>query len=109
MTKVDINTTAAIEVQDRRGRTIQIKRPNVLAQYHLVEMLGPAAENRVFLAMVTPILFLQAIDGVVQNFANRGELDAVIQRLDDDGLAALNAGIDKHFGAGETEVASAGK
>ncbi len=106
----EINTTAAaIDVKDRRGRTLQIKRPNVLAQYKLVELLGPTAESRVYLAMATPLLFLQSIDGEPQNFANKRELEAVIQRLDDDGLAALNAGIDEHFSIAEEEVATAGK
>ena len=111
MTQVtEITTTAAaVDVKDRRGRTLQIKRPNVLAQYKLVEMLGASAEGRVYLAMVTPLLFLQSIDGEVQNFANKREMEAVIQRLDDDGLAALNAGIEEHFGAADAEVSHAGK
>ena len=96
MAKVEIK--ADVTVTDARGRVLTLKRPNVLAQFQLIELLGQTAENRVFLLMAVPLLYLQAIDGDVQNFANRRELDAVIQRLDDDGLTAIQAAIAEHFG-----------
>lgn len=107
--KVTPVSTPEITVTDARGRVLALKKPNVLAQFHLVEMLGATAENRVLLAMVTPLLYLQSIDGEPANFANRREMDAVIQRLDEDGFRALNDGIAEHFSGSSDERAVAKK
>lgn len=107
--KVTPTQTAEVTVTDARGRVLALKRPNVLAQFGLVEMLGAAAENRVLLSMTTPMLYLQSIDGEAANFANRRELDAVIQRLDEDGFRALSDGIAEHFTATADERAVAKK
>ena len=96
MAKVEIK--ADVTVTDTRGRVLTLKRPNVLAQYQLVRMLGnEASQNQTYLGMVMPLLYLQAVDGEVQNFANQRELDGVIQLLDEDGLVALTQGIAENF------------
>jgi hypothetical protein len=47
--------------------------------------------------MVMPLLYLQSIDGEVVNFSNQRELDAAIQKLDEEGLEALAKGIQQNF------------
>jgi hypothetical protein len=101
---VDVHTKSDdVQVTDARGRVLTLRKPNVLAQYRLVDMLGQKAENRVYLAMVLPMLYLHAIDGDVANFANQRELEAIIQKLDEEGLESLNDGIGEHFRRGKPE------
>jgi hypothetical protein len=96
---VDVHTKSAdVQVTDARGRTLTLRKPNVLAQYQLVRMLGAdASSNQTYLSMVMPLLYLQSIDGEVVNFSNQRELDAAIQKLDEEGLEALAKGIQQNF------------
>lgn len=98
-------------VTDARGRILALKRPNVLAQYRLVDALGDSAANRVYLAMCVPVLYLSAIDEQpVSQPSTKREIEALIQRLDDDGLKALNDAIVEHFSTSDqAEVTSAKK
>lgn len=88
-------------VHDSTGRAITLKKPGVLAQFKMIEMLGPAAaSNGVFVNMVLPVTFVVAIDGdSVSRCSTRNELDALIQRLDEHGIQAVMEGVPKHFGA----------
>lgn len=94
------------------GKKLTIQQPNVLAQYRLVAALGELAENRVYLAMVTPLIYLAAIDddAVMQPRTLR-EIEGLITRLDDEGLRALTDAIAEHFGGagGQEEVDTARK
>lgn len=95
----EVKTASDITVTDARGRVLALKKPNVLAQYQLVRMLGAdASANQTYLGMVMPLLYLQSIDGEVASFANQRELDGIIHRLDEEGLMALSKGIAENFG-----------
>ncbi|MGC8703724.1 MAG: hypothetical protein ACP5RV_12465, partial [Thiomonas sp.] len=96
---VDVQAKPAdVEVTDALGRVLTLRRPNVLAQYQLVKMLGAdVASNQVYLSMVMPLLYLQKIDGEAANFANVREMEAMIQRLDEEKMEALNRGIQENF------------
>lgn len=69
--RVTINETASealvaaaaqeATVTDGTGRTIRLKKPGVLAQFRLVEALGESARNEVYLATVTPLIFVTAM------------------------------------------------
>lgn len=93
------------DVTDAKGRVLTLKRPGVLAQFRLVEALGESAKNETYLGMVTPLLFLSAIDGdKVPPPAKKAEIEALIQRLDEDGVSAVMSGVLVNFvqeGAGE--------
>lgn len=96
--------TAEVTVTDARGRVFTLKRPGVLAQYRLVDMLGESAKNEVYMGMVLPITYVSAIDGEsVFQFSTRRELDALIQQLDEDGIAAIMVGVQENFGATDPE------
>lgn len=87
-------------VTDERGRTFTLKKPGVLAQFDLIDALGETAKNQVFMGMVFPLLFVAAIDGaVVVKPGSRAELNALIERLDDDGIQAVMTGVTENFGA----------
>lgn len=86
-------------VTDARGRRLGLKKPGILAQYRLVEMLGTSAQNSTFMGMLLPITFVCEIDEDSVSFpASRRELDALIQRVDEDGLMAIQKGIEEEFG-----------
>lgn len=95
-------------VDGGKGRTITLVKPNVLAQYRLVKILGEAASNQAYVMMCMPLLFIKAIDGEMLPFPNsEAQIEALILRLDDDGLAAVMQGVQEHWGATEAgEVAN---
>lgn len=83
------------------GIKITIRKPSVLAQYDLIETLGgERSANATYVQMALPIIYVVAINGepVVQprKFA---EVRALLQRLGDEGIAAVAGGIALHFGA----------
>jgi hypothetical protein len=115
MTKVEINPTkpsddvvakaiAEHTVTDDKGRVITLRKPGVLAQFRLVEIMGDTAKNEVYMAMVMPLIFVCAIDGdpVFQPSSKR-EVEALIQRLDEEGCSAVMEGARTHFGASTIE------
>lgn len=95
----DANFTVEVEASD--GRKITLRKPGVLAQFKMIEMLGgAAAANQVFVNMVLPVTFVVAIDGdPVSRITTRTELDALIQRLDEAGIARVMEAVPEHFGA----------
>nr|WP_251010398.1 hypothetical protein [Variovorax paradoxus] len=100
-----VKTANAEHVVVGGGHSITLRKPGVLAQFKVVEMLGAnAAVNSVFMGMVFPILYVTAIDGEpVPRCTTRNELDALIQRLDEDGVAAVMNGVQEHFGNPDPE------
>ncbi len=87
-----------IIVTTQAGRRITLKRPNVLAQYKLVEALGDAAENRIYLGMCIPLIYVSAIDdNPVVLPVTKLEIEGLIGRLDEDGLEAVSKGIADNF------------
>lgn len=109
MAKCTVNTTpseqivkaasADVLVTDKRGRSFKLKKPGVLAQFRLVEALGDVAKNEVYMGMVLPLIFIVAIDDdpVVQP-TSKLQVEALIQRLDEDGIEAVMNGVQEHFG-----------
>jgi hypothetical protein len=87
-------------VTDAKNRVLSLKKPGPLAQFRLVEALGKLAENKTYLGMTLPILFLSAIDGdpVIPPGSKR-EIEALVQQLDEEGLEALMRGVEESFGA----------
>lgn len=113
MTNVTLNpseevvkaSAAEVTVTDSRGRSISLKKPNLLSQYRLVEILGEAGDYNAYRTMCLPLIYVSAIDGeAVFQPANKRELEALIQRLDEDGLIAINEGLQKHFQARTEEA-----
>jgi len=95
----DANFQVTVEAAD--GRKITLRKPGVLAQFKMIEMLGgAAAANQVFVNMVLPVTFVVAIDDdPVSRITTRAELDALIQRLDEAGVAKVMEAVPEHFGA----------
>jgi len=90
---------ADVTITDPRGRAITLKKPGVLAQFRLIEALGDTAKNEVYMGMVLPLIFISAIDGeAIFTPTRKSEIEALIQRLDEDGVTAVVTGVQEHFG-----------
>ncbi len=92
-------------VEDSTGRIITLRKPGVLAQYRLVELLGDAAKNQVYMGMVLPLLYVTGInDDKLKAPSTKREIEALIQRLDESGIEAVMKGVQEHFGAPDPEA-----
>lgn len=103
--------TEVFYAQDGRGRRIGLKKPGVLAQFRLVDLLGETAKNEVYMGMILPLIWVCSIEenGTVEEVlfpATRSELDALIQRIDEDGIIAIATELNKAAGEAVAEVAS---
>lgn len=99
---------AEVSVTDAKGRIIKLKKPAILAQFRIVEALGDAAKNPVYVGMVLPVIYVAAIDDEPVDFPlTKLEVEAIIQRLDDDGFDAVAKGIEANFGAKDSEAEKA--
>ena len=103
--QVIAKSLSEIEIVDARGRKLTLKKPGVLAQYRLVEMLGNTAANQTYVGMVLPLIYLSEIDGVsVPQPVSKRELEALIQRLDEDGIEAVSTNVMQSFGKSDPDA-----
>ena len=101
------NADGSVDVTASNGKRIKIKRPHVLAQYRLVEALGDAADSRVYLRMCIPLLWVAAIDGIdVPTPTSKREVEGLIARLDEAGIAAVSNAIDAQFAEKDSAAAA---
>lgn len=86
-------------VTDALGRTITLRRLSTLNKMRLFEIIGPAnADNGPYLGYATIACHVAAIDGDPVHFpSSKLQLEAIVSRLDDGGIAAVSAGIAEHF------------
>lgn len=97
--QVVAHSVAEVSVVDASGRSITLKKPGVLAQFKLVEMLGDSAQNAAYVGMVLPLIYVTAIDGeTIPRITTKLGLEGLIQRLDEDGVMAVATGVMEHFG-----------
>ena len=82
-------------VTDAQGRTLGVKKLGPLDRMKMFEMVGPEnAKNEPYLGYAILALHVTGIDGEpVGRPANRLQLEALVQRLGDDGLDAVGAAI----------------
>ena len=103
--QVIAKTQTEFSVTDARGRVIKLKKPAVLAQYRLVEALGDSASNGTYMAMVLPLIYVVAIDeDAVYPAMKKSEVEALIQRLDEDGIQTVMEGVQECFGKVDPEA-----
>jgi hypothetical protein len=91
---------AEVTIQTPNGFAVTLKRPGVLSSFRLVKMLGDAARNVVYMNMVLPFTYITAIDGRAVAAPNtEREIEALITRLDEEGVAAVMNAVSENFGA----------
>lgn len=91
----DANAPETLDYTDAEGRQHKLtvtRRPGVLGPLRLTEAVGADnAVNPAYMQMVRPIIYLQAIDGEpVFPPKSKLEIEALIQRLDEEGMGALS-------------------
>jgi hypothetical protein len=92
-------------ITDGRGRKISLTTPGPLAQFRLIEAVGESAKNEVYMGMVLPLVFVSAIDGLPVPFpSTKAQLEALINRLDHDGIDAVMTAVNEMFGEQNPEA-----
>ena len=67
--------------------------------------MGPSADIVTYRGMVTPLIWISAIDGEPVSLpTNKLQLNALIQSVGDEGLEAVVKGIVEHFGQQDAEA-----
>lgn len=75
---------------DGKPHTLDVRKPGILAQFQLIEALGDVASNDRYMQMVQPIIYLGKMDGeAVYPPISKIEIEALIQRLGEEGFGAL--------------------
>lgn len=82
---------APIVVCDSRGRQLCLRRVSALDRLRLFKALGPElAQNEPYLGIALLAVAVTSIDDVpVPPAVSEGQLEALVQRLGDDGLCAI--------------------
>lgn len=94
-----------VTVIDALGRSIRLKKPAVLAQYRIVDALGDSAKNQAYMSMVLPLIYVNSIDGnPVILPSSKTEVEALIQKLDEEGISAVMTGVQANFAVGDPDV-----
>jgi hypothetical protein len=93
------------QVEDKRGRTIALRKPSFLSQFRMLETVGgELASNQPYMSIVNMLLYVVAIDGeTIHPPARKSEVEALISTLDEDGLAAVGDGIKEHWAPPQSE------
>jgi hypothetical protein len=81
----------SVIVEDRRGRQIALRKLGVVEQLRLFKCLGAdLAENKAYFGLARLAAMVSAIDDVPVPFpANEQGLEAILDRLDEDGVEAV--------------------
>jgi hypothetical protein len=85
-----------MEVTDRRGRRLSLRRLGALDKLRLFKAAGPAlAQNPPWLGIALLACSVTAVEGVpVPSPGNEAQIEGVVQLLGDDGIAAVAAALD---------------
>ena len=81
---------------DARARALTIKTPTALDRLRLFKAVGPVlAENPRYVGYATLAMAVTSIDGVpIPPPATEAQLEALVERLGDDGLVAVGEALD---------------
>lgn len=66
---------------------------------------GQTARNDVYMQMILPLLYVYSINGAdIAPLGSELEIEALIQRLGEGGVAAVIDGVQKNFGKADPEA-----
>jgi hypothetical protein len=93
--RIVAQANAAIQVSDRDGRLLTLRRMGALDRLRLFKAIGPVlAQNPPYLGMAMLASSVTAIDDVpVPAPATEAQVEALISRLGDSGIAAAADGL----------------
>lgn len=102
----------AVTAKDSRGREITLRKPGPLAKLRFFEAMGESSSNALWASVISPLMFVGAIDGdAVPTPTSKREIEALYQRLDEEGMEAITAALPGNFGitGGEADEEAAKK
>jgi len=81
---------ATYEVVDELGRIIKVRAPSYLERTDFISALGERGESIAYLNQVMPAMYVKEIDGTAVFMPTKlSEVRAILQKLDDEGVAAV--------------------
>lgn len=87
-----------VTVTDSAGRNIVLRKPNPLTKLRFIDAMGESSANRLWAGTVWPLMFVVSIDGVVvPPPAQKAQIEALFQRLDEHGYEAVDQAHQAHF------------
>lgn len=87
-------------VTDSRGRKIGVIKPSPLQRYRLMKILGSdACKNEILLGNAMMAFIVRSINGDQILVNSERQLEVMLERLDDDGLAAVIKCLAEEFGS----------
>ncbi len=97
-------TKPTVVVKDSHGRSITIQKLNALDRLRLFEALGSElSDNTLYLGYAMIAACVTAIDNAPEASPNsKRDIELMVQKLGDEGLAAINKGYKENFAGGET-------
>jgi len=100
-------TKGLVYVTDAKGRKIGLKEPPFLAEFEIIDVVGPEkSKNQTYMSMLNPLLYIAEIDGEPVQFPTTVlGVRALIQKADRHGFLAALEGIQKHFALDEEALA----
>ena len=101
--RIVAQAAAVLCVSDREGRSLTLRRMGALDRLRLFKAIGPVlAQNPPYLGMAVLASSVTAIDDVpVPQPVNEGQIEALISRLGDAGIAAVADGLREQAEAGD--------
>lgn len=94
---VPATPAAPDQVVDSKGRAYVLKKMSPLEQFRLVRLIGDAPQ--MYINMVAPLVWIRSIDGEgLAPPASQREIDALIQRLGEEGIEAVMEAVEKLSG-----------
>lgn len=94
-----------IEVTDENGRVLKVKKISALERMRLFAMAGAElSRNEMWIGNAALAVSCAAIDGdPVVRPVSRAQVEALVERLDDEGIRAISQAYVKHFGVAQPE------
>lgn len=89
---------------DARNRRIGVEKPRALLRFRLLKILGADnSKNEILLGNAMLAFLVREVNGEkIAQINSERQLEAMIDRLDDDGLAAVALCLNTEFGLGGT-------
>lgn len=89
---------APVAFVDPQGRAIQLRKPSPLQELNFFAMLGgEKSTNPVYVGLTMPLLYIESIDGAVVTLRTQGELDALVMKLGEEGMEAVQLKVQEAY------------
>ena len=92
-------------IEDSRGRRLGVRKLKVLERLNMLKLIGNGnSDNLLYVSSVSPAFLVTSIDGdPVEKPTTQLQLDALVQRLDEEGLEAITLWASRENGQSEAE------